>query len=103
MSRGKYSLAYQHRPDGYEYRFNCYGQEPEPWTQELHDAGIVYDEKTMFGDYDEDGYDWYGYSGFDADGNYVGCGNGIDRAGWTEHDYLTLADLSPSERETYYD
>jgi len=28
------------------------------------------------------------YSSFDKDGNYVGSGSGVDRAGYTEDDYL---------------
>ena len=103
MGRGKYSLAYKRWPEGYEFRFNCYGQEPAEWSQAVQDSGVEYDEKTMFANYDEEGFDSYGYSAFDGDGNYVGIMNGVDREGWTEHDYLTLADLSPSERETYYD
>jgi len=42
-------------------------------------------------DYDSEGYDSYGYSGVDQDGNYVGCGNGIDRLGYTEMDYLSMS------------
>jgi len=104
MSRGKYSVeAYKDWGNGYEFKYNCYGQEPEPWTKEMIDAGMIFDEKTMFGNYDEEGYDMYGYSCFDADSNYVGSGDGIDRAGFTEYDYLTLVDLSPYEREHYYD
>jgi hypothetical protein len=56
------------------------------------DPDQTYDIKTMFGDYDEDGYDRYGYSTFDSDGNYVGGGNGIDREGYTELDYLNNQD-----------
>jgi hypothetical protein len=55
----------------------------------------------VFGNYDEEGYDMYGYSAFDANGVYVQ--DGVDRAGYTEMDYLTLQDLSEDERETYYD
>jgi len=104
MSRGKYSvLAYKHWPDGYEYKFNCYGKEPEPWTKEMKDAGLVFDSKTMFADYDEEGYDRYGYSAFDLDGNFVGHGMGVDRESWTEMDYLTHRDNSEDYRENYYD
>lgn len=104
MSRGKYSVkAYKDWGNDYEFKYNCYGQEPEPWTKEMIDAGAVFDEKTMFGNYDEEGYDNYGYSCFDVNNNYVGCGNGIDRAGYTESDYLTLQDLSSYMRAHYYD
>ena len=54
------------------YRFNCYGEEPAPWTQEIADSGVQFDEKTMYGQYDPEGFDGYGYSAFDKDGNYVG-------------------------------
>lgn len=104
MSRGKYSvLAYKEWPKGYEFKYNCYGKEPEPWTKEMIDAGMTFNDKTMFGNYDEEGYDSYGYSAFDEDGEFVGHGDGIDRACYTEHDYLTLRDLGPYEREHYYD
>ena len=103
MSRGKYSvLAYKEWPEGYEFKYNCYGKEPAPWTKEMIDAGETFDEKTMFGNYDEEGYDSYGYSSFDADNNYIGCGSGIDRVGYTEMDYLTLQDLNEFERNYYY-
>ena len=103
MSRGKYSvLAYKHWPDNYVYAYNCYGQLATPWTQEMHDAGQEYDSKTMFDDYDEEGYDKYGYSAFDRDGNFVGHGSGVDRAGWTEMDYLTLRDIPEDHRDSYY-
>ena len=42
----------------------------------------------MYGNYDPEGFDMYGYSAFDEDGNYVGSGSGVDRAGYTEDDYL---------------
>lgn len=93
MSRGKYSLVFDKRPDDYEYKYNCYGQIAEEWNSEIAATGVKFDDKTMFGDYDEDGYDKYGYSAFDVDGNFVGHGNGIDRAGYTEMDYLTRRDL----------
>lgn len=104
MSRGKYSvLAYVVRYDGYEFKYNCYGAQPAPWTQEMKDAGMVWNIRTMYGNYDEDGYDRYGYSCFNNEGWYVGDGKGVDRAGWTEFDYLTLADLPEEDRDAYYD
>ncbi len=39
-------------------------------------------------DCDDDGYDSYGYSANDADGNYIGEGDGVDRLGNTENDYM---------------
>jgi hypothetical protein len=103
MSRGKYSLAYKRWPEGYEFKYNCFGQEPAPWTQEMIDAGEVYDSMTMMDGYDEEGFDRYGYSAFDNDGEYLGHMDGVDRDGWTEDQYLRLEDLSPGERATYYD
>jgi len=87
MGVGKYSPILPHANTGYDYRYNCYGKEPAPWSSELEAAGVEYDAKTMFGDYDSEGYDSYGYSCFDADGQYVGLGYGVDRAGMTEDDY----------------
>ncbi len=88
MSRGKYSPAWVKKP----CIFNCYGEVPAPWTKAMADAGVTYDEKTMFGNYDDEGYDSYGYSCFDADGNYVGIGDGVDRNGYTEMDYMCMSD-----------
>jgi hypothetical protein len=106
MSRGKYSLAYKDWGDDYEYKYNCYGRLPEPWTDEMRESGVTFNRETMMDGYDEEGYDYYGYSAFDRDGQYVGNlsgGSGVDRAGWTEFQYLTLEDLSPWEREHFYD
>lgn len=90
MSTGKYSPLCPHADESNwdAYKFNCYGEVPEEWSQEVYEDGIEYNEKTMFGDYDSEGFDSYGYSAFDADGEYVGIGNGIDRYGYTENDYL---------------
>ena len=90
MSQGKYSPVLVDKP----CIFNCYGKPPAPWSKEIADAGIIYDEKTMFDNYDDEGFDRYGYSCFDKDGNYVGIGNGVDRLGYTENDYLLM---SPEE------
>tara|TARA_R110000782_G_scaffold159856_2_gene251937 strand:+ start:1223 stop:1516 length:294 start_codon:yes stop_codon:yes gene_type:complete len=92
MSRGKYSLAYKYWPEGYEHSFNCYGEEPAPWAGSVNEPNRTFDEKTMFGNYDEEGYDYYGYSAFDENGEYISSGNGIDRAGFTEMDYLMNVD-----------
>lgn len=90
MGTGKYSPICPHaHEEGWEaYRFNCYGETPVEWNQAVHDAGVVYDTKTMFDNYDDEGFDSYGYSAFDADGDYIGIGDGIDRYGYTEIDYL---------------
>lgn len=81
MSRGKYSPAWVNK----DCIYNCYGKIPEPWCEN-------YNEKTMFANYDNEGFDRYGYSCFDSEGNYVGIGNGIDRLGYTEYEYLTMDD-----------
>lgn len=84
MSVGKYSVdGYKYWPDDYEYKYNCYGKEVEPWQ-----GGENYNSLTMFDNYDEEGYDYYGYSAFDKDGKFVGHGDGVDRVGMTERDYL---------------
>ena len=87
MSRGKYSPSLTSMHTG-PYTFNCYGEEPVVWA---HAAGEAFDEKTMFGDYDCEGFDSYGYSAFDADGNYC-FGGGVDRNGLTELQYLSMTD-----------
>jgi len=84
MSRGKYS---PNLPKGKEYAFNCYGQIPAPYNGNREE----WDEKTMFADYDNEGFDRYGYSSFDSDGNYC-FGAGIDRNGYTEYEYMTMDD-----------
>lgn len=81
MSRGKYSPAWVKK----DCIYNCYGEIPEPWCEN-------YNEKTMFANYDDEGFDSYGYSCFDSEGNYVGIGNGIDRLGHTEYEYLIMDD-----------
>ena len=90
MSTGKYSPLCPHANEtGWDaYKFNCYGETPVEWNQEVHDSGVEYDPKTMFDDYDDEGFDSYGYSCFDIDGDYVGSGGGVDRYGYTEMDYL---------------
>ena len=89
MSQGKYSPSLPNLGEEC-FVFNCYKQEPTPWTAELQASGVVYDEKSMFGNYDSEGFDRYGYSAFDAEGNYVGIGDGIDRLGYTEFEYLCM-------------
>jgi hypothetical protein len=83
MSRGKYSPKCPNT--GIEvFTFNCYGQMPAPY-----DHG-TYDEKTMFDNYDSEGFDRYGYSCFNAEGQYVGIGQGVDRQGYTEMEYMVM-------------
>jgi hypothetical protein len=102
MSVGKYSPLCPHadEPGWDAFKFNCYGEVPAEWSQEIADSGVGYDEKTMFDNYDDEGFDSYGYSCFDADGNYVGVGDGIDRYGYTEMNYLID---SSNGGDLYYD
>lgn len=90
MGIGKYSplCPYANESGWDRFKFNCYGEEPAEWNQDIHDSGVEYDTKTMFVDYDDEGFDSYGYSAFDIKGNFVGHGRGIDRYGYTEDDYL---------------
>lgn len=92
MSRGKYSPYLPKANPNREFKYNCFKQLPVPWSREIADSGVAYDEKTMFDQYDEEGFDSYGYSAFDAECNYVGIGNGIDRLGYTEDEYLCMPD-----------
>jgi hypothetical protein len=90
MGRGKYSPAGRDERNT-DYSFNCYGQVPDAWD-ETTPKEVVYDEKVHFGNYDKDGFDSYGYSAFDAEGNYVGIGDGVDRNGYTEREYMVMSD-----------
>lgn len=95
MSKGKYSPALTRADVARPYTDYCYNadkQIPPEWTLEMKERGEVFDTRLYFGNYDENGYDSYGYSAFDADGNYVGCGDGVDRLGYTEWDYLAMSD-----------
>ena len=56
----------------------------------MKNRGDTYDERIHFANYDSDGYDSYGYSAFNSNGYYIGIGNGIDRYGYTEMEYLTM-------------
>ena len=63
-----------------------------PWNKALADIGATYDELTMFANYDDEGFDSYGYSAFDRFGTYSGIGGGVDRNGYTEYEYLFMTD-----------
>jgi hypothetical protein len=97
--KGKYSpTVYGSKFEG-PYDRNARGEMPAPWNAEVAATGVVYDEETMFDNYDEQGFDSYGYSAYDAAGNYVGVGGyGVDRNGLTEFDYLVMSD---DEFDTY--
>lgn len=94
MSKGKYSPTVCYKKQS-EVLFdcNCFGKPPEQWDKEN------YNEQTMFGYYDSEGFDSYGYSAFDREGKYVGIGQGIDRNGFSENDYLAMSD---DEFEDHY-
>lgn len=85
MSQGKYSPCCPHCNDGTEFEFNSYGQPVAPMK-----AGVPYDVATMFGNFDNDGFDAYGYSCFYKDGKWAGLGCGVDRLGYTEDNYLVM-------------
>lgn len=91
MSQGKYSPTVNYRnTKTVDYNKNCYGQMPATWNDEVKAQGLDYDSKTMFADYDDEGFDSYGYSAFDNNGKFVGHGRGVDRNGYTEMDYLCM-------------
>jgi hypothetical protein len=87
MSKGKYSPAWKKQPDG-AFIYNAVGEVPPKYTP----GKDVFDEKVHFANYDEDGYDSYGYSAWFEDGTFIGTGQGIDRNGYTENDYLNMTD-----------
>lgn len=96
MSRGKYSVkAYINKPKG----FNAKGQEPIPYDASSTDPEHYVLSASHF---DDEGYDGYGYSCYDKDGKYAGDGEGVDRAGWTEMDYVMLQDIPEEHRDSYY-
>lgn len=95
MSKGKYSpsLTRAHCNRGWEaYCYNADKQIPPEWTLELEEQGAKYDARLYSASYDDEGYDSYGYSAFDANGNYVGEQRGVDRWGYTEDEYLCMSE-----------
>ncbi|WP_407308154.1 hypothetical protein [Acinetobacter sp.] len=84
MSRGKYSPTASKQFEPFDR--NSKGElPPATWPE-------GYDEKVHFANYDANGFDSYGYSAYDAHGTYVGIGEGVDRDGYTEMDYLRMDD-----------
>jgi hypothetical protein len=99
MGVGKYSPNLPNRDKGHEFfKYNCLGNEPEEWNMDILESGLVkYNPKTMLIGYDDEGYDSYGYCAFNEWGEYQGHGQGIDRNGYTEDDYMTgEAEYDPS-------
>lgn len=95
MSKGKYSpsITRAHTDRSFEsFCYNANGNLSPEWKKEMYERGEIYDSRIYFDNYDEEGYDSYGYSAFDVDGNYVGDGNGVDRWGYTEMQYLEMND-----------
>lgn len=88
MSQGKYSPCLPTHMKGFEYfDRNADGDIPPNYDP----TKDTYDERVHFGDYDPEGFDRYGYSAFDASGAFVGLGNGVDRLGHTEMEYLEMS------------
>lgn len=92
MSRGKYSPNCPHSNSEYDFKYNCFKKLPDAWNSEVTASGVGLNLKTMFPNYDEEGFDSYGYSAFDAEGNYAGIGLGVDRLGYTEDEYLCMSE-----------
>ena len=87
MSQGKYSPRCPHAGDvNYEYIYNSLGDVPHDYDHTKDD----FDSKLHFGNYDDEGYDEYGYSAWDGNGDFVGAGNGVDRLGYTEMEYMDM-------------
>jgi hypothetical protein len=91
MSKGKYSPALTRKMiadrNDNTFIYNCNREvaiEPTDLTE--------YDDLIHYGDYDSEGYDYYGYSAWNKDGSFAGHGNGIDRWGYTEVEYLCMSD-----------
>jgi hypothetical protein len=84
--KGKHSpTIYSANPADYFY--NARGETPVEWNREKD-----YDPETMSADYDSEGFNSYGYSGYDVNGKYVGSCYGVDRDGYTENYYQNMSD-----------
>ena len=91
MTIGKYSPAVGKENKYYEDRefvHNAKGQRG-PF---VFDKGS-YNQEDHFANYDHEGFDFYGYSAYDSDGKFVGVGNGVDKFGYTEDDYMCNQEL----------
>ena len=87
MSKGKYSPTLTRAMIANDdYRYNADKQIAPDFIK-----GQVFDERLHDGSYDHEGFDRYGYSAFLADGTFIGTGQGIDRAGYTEDEYLSMS------------
>ena len=88
MSQGKYSPTFTREMANRPYTAYCNNADRQIPPTTWNDG--EYDERTHFDNYDENGYDSYGYSAFLEDGTFIGLGQGIDRNGYTEMDYLSM-------------
>lgn len=102
MSRGKYSPSRKEWPTGYKYEYNYLGEKVTWDWSNGKPTDFEENHNLYFDDYDEEGYDSYGYSALDKDGKFVGHGTGVDRDGYTEMDYLTLQDIPEEHRNSYW-
>jgi hypothetical protein len=89
MSKGKYSPNLPNLDEDFDFFvFNARGETPPPYDPKID----IYIEEIHFGDYDNEGFDRYGYSAYDSNGKFVGCGSGVDRNGYSEMDYILMDD-----------
>ena len=90
MSQGKYSPALSTKDAKRPHTAYCYNADRQIPPATWNDG--EYNQITHFANYDADGYDSYGYSAFYEDGTYAGIGEGVDRNGYTEMDYMSMSD-----------
>lgn len=88
MSQGKYSPRAPNTGNhiNYEFKYNCHGE----IAPHYHPAD-QYVSALHFTNYDEEGFDAYGYSAFYRSGIFAGHGCGIDRLGYTENEYMVMS------------
>ena len=87
MSQGKYSPALTRQMiENGDYRYNADKQIAPDYK-----VGDEFCPRLYSGSYDENGFDRYGYSAFDIDGNFVGEGYGVDLWGYTEDEYSYMS------------
>ena len=85
MSIGKYSPIIN---KNFVYEYNVYGNVPASIVDDFS-----YNEALNSSECDHEGFDSYGYSAFNADGDFVGIGNGVDRIGNTQEEYENNPDF----------
>lgn len=87
MSQGKWSPTLSKIRDRGPLIYNARGELPPPIQ-----PGEEFSNELHRSDCDSRGCDIYGYSAYDAEGCFVGIGEGVDRDGYTEMDYLNMSD-----------